>query len=605
MNRAFFISILIFLISISVKSQNTLFKKYKRNPLFDVGLSKPDWRSKHVANTAVFTPQETKSGTWRIYVRGNGYAPDYGCQIGILYQDTSGFSPYGPWYEYVDNPVLEYGSAGSYDEQHLLAPAPVIGEDGVIYLYYQAYDINGVSSLSGARSEDGGFNFQKLESNPLKLHVGANDAIYHNGKYYIYYGDALYNEYTHKFDSKLEIHLKVTTDPEYVRDKDSAVALGVGGGPDNFDSESVNGSRIFRLEDKWYMIYQGSNRHFDFPDRFHAAYSEDLVNWTKVDNDFPLLTRGQWGKWDQGGIWYGEVFQFKDTLYMLYEGWGCYCIPEDRDEPYFPGNSRTGIAKVSVADFKLWAEGGFDSTWVNDYYGPEGTIIDFEEYFYEFKSGDSDIHYTNEPNPSIDAINNSLRSGKIIIPANESGVLESAPFIPGFDFSYGSKFSLKIFSELIGSVTFSLEHPDSWILGQIEIKKDITKVNEWVDLEFDFGSYRPKSDLYGRIVLKFDPEDNLSPSTWFFDDLRFESIITDVYKINDETKYENDLKIIYDINNNNISLKGVKKTDPYKIISVTGKLLREGRGNYVDLNSLKPGVYLIVVNDRSKLILRQ
>lgn len=98
-----------------------------------------------------------------------------------------------------------------------------------------------------------------------------------------------------------------------------------GGGPGNFDLKSVNGSRIFRLEgvDKWFMVYQGSDRHFDFPDRFHVAYSDDLLNWTKVQNTRPFFERGPAGRWDQGGIWFGEVFELDGMLYMYYEGWGC------------------------------------------------------------------------------------------------------------------------------------------------------------------------------------------------------------------------------------------------------------------------------------------
>lgn len=36
------------------------------------------------------------------------------------------------------------------------------------------------------------------------------------------------------------------------------------------------------------MVYQSSTRYFDFPDRFHVAYSDDLLNWTKVDNTKPF-----------------------------------------------------------------------------------------------------------------------------------------------------------------------------------------------------------------------------------------------------------------------------------------------------------------------------
>ena len=133
------IAIVFFLLifSFSVKSQNTLFKKFEGNPIITIGEDKPDWRTVHVANATILTPEETKNGTWRIYIRGNGVAPNYGAQIGILYQDTTGFSPYGPWLEYENNPVLGYGLPGAYDDKGLLDCSPVVGEDGVVYFYYK------------------------------------------------------------------------------------------------------------------------------------------------------------------------------------------------------------------------------------------------------------------------------------------------------------------------------------------------------------------------------------------------------------------------------------------------------------------------------------
>jgi hypothetical protein len=183
--------------------------------------------------------------------------------------------------------------------------------------------------------------------------------VYHNGKYYIFHGNANSNaganpEYVR---GPLVLYVTVTDDPVSIENATTYMALDVGGGPDNFDSNSVNGSRIFRLQgiDKWFMVYQGSAVHFDFPDRFHVAYSDDLIHWTKVSNRQPFFTRGQEGKWDQGGIWYGSLFEYKDNLYLYYEGWGCEQTVPDRNKPYFAyGYSSTGVASASKADFLKW-----------------------------------------------------------------------------------------------------------------------------------------------------------------------------------------------------------------------------------------------------------
>ena len=103
------------------------------------------------------------------------------------------------------------------------------------------------------------------------------------------------------------------------------------------------------------MVYQGSDKNFDYPARFHVAYSDDLLSWTKVDNSQPFFNRGEAGAWDQGAIWFGEVFEYDGTLYMYYEGWGNNSAVADRDTPYFSGgHSSTGCASVSKNTFLKW-----------------------------------------------------------------------------------------------------------------------------------------------------------------------------------------------------------------------------------------------------------
>ncbi len=584
-------------------SQNTLFKKYEGNPIIRVGSGIPDWRAIHVANAAILKPEESPDGTWRVYIRGSGNTPDYHDQIGILYQDTTVFSPYGPWLEYEDNPVLKFGIPGSYDEWHLLDCSPVIGENGDVYFYYKAVNYNHASSMAGAKSTDGGYTFEKFSTNPLKLDVGSNDAIYHNEQYYIYYGDALYNRVTHGFDAKLEIYLKITSDPTYLKDCDSIKVIPVGGGPGNFDSEAVNGGRIFRLDNMWFMIYQGSDHHFDFPDRFHAAYSDDLIHWTKVDNDFPMMTRGPWGEWDQGAIWYGEVFEYRDTLYMLYEGWGCYCIPEDRDVPYFPGNSRTGIAQVPVEDFLYWVDGGFDSSWVSCDFGSDGMIADFENYTPVFHPTNN-LFYQVVDNPHPDDVNSSAHVGKIITTADKWELLWSEPFATRFDFSKGSTFTMKVYSEVAGNVHLKLEHPTNYNLGQTEVIKELTTTGEWVNMEFDFSSKKPKSDLYGKIVLLFDGGGTYEGNEWYFDDIKQTSLTSSASSLQAPTAVKKNLRLQYDPAHERIILDNIAQNEDYTIYSVTGTVIKKGSGNSIDISDLQKGIYIVSVRGLSSKFIK-
>ena len=82
--------------------------------------------------------------------------------------------------------------------------------------------------------------------------------------------------------------------------------------------------------------------------------SDDLIHWTKVENDQPLFTRGKAGQWDQGAVWFCEIFEYGDNLYLYYEGWGRKGYVPNRDEAYFSGQSRVGAASCSKADFLKW-----------------------------------------------------------------------------------------------------------------------------------------------------------------------------------------------------------------------------------------------------------
>jgi len=335
------------------QAATTLFKRYENNPVLKrLQANNPAWRDIHVANATIMEPENTPDGKWRMYVRGSGNVPAYHDQIGLLYQDTEDFTPMGGWKEYENNPVLPVGEPGSYSEKNVLDCAPVRGKDGFMYLFFLAKKYTGLGSLAGSKSTDEGFSFQQF-TDPVRNNVGCSDAVYHDGKYYIFFGDG------HWDGSKwgtLSIYVGVTEDPEHILDENIFHAIPVGGGPEDFDSYAVNGARIFKIKgvDKWWMTYQGSRRHFDFPNRFHIAYSDDLIHWTKVDNEQALFIRGDYGKWDQGGIWYGEIFESGDHLYLYYEGWGIDGPVDNRDVPYFPGGSQTGVASVSIADFLKW-----------------------------------------------------------------------------------------------------------------------------------------------------------------------------------------------------------------------------------------------------------
>ena len=294
------------------------------------------WMCNSIANPDVLTPEESIDGNWWLYVRGGDGTRAH---LGFYTQKAETFNPLGPWDYFEGNPIVPAGWFGDYDAHHAIDPAPVMGDDGKLYLFYKGIDKSLVNRVLIAESADG-YTYTKVEK-PWKENCGIADIVKWNGTYYLYVARRIYS-----FTDLL--------------DGDSAVETEIiekGGAPDNCDWYSINGGKLFRVKgvDKWFLMYQAGANNTDFPERFHVAWSEDLLHWTKVNNPQPLFTRGARGAWDQGAIWAPAVFEYGDSLYMYYEGWGREGYVQNRDRMYFtPAHSQVGIASCKTADFLRW-----------------------------------------------------------------------------------------------------------------------------------------------------------------------------------------------------------------------------------------------------------
>lgn len=324
-------------------SSISLFQRPFSHPYIEADPAYP-WRGVCIAAGYVFSPDESKDGNWYYYVRGSSGGDTGNSEhqtIGLLTQEAKSFDPLGKWKDYKGNPVIDNGEYGSWDDWRILGPSPCVMPDGSIQMFYKGRAYGDTkNNLCGLAVSSDWYNFTKQGDGPI---FEGNPAcvIYHEGKYYYYQG----------------CWLRIFTDPMKIGEVEKIRCLNAGDGPANFDRMCVYGNRVFRLKgvDKWIMTYYGSSSHYDFPDRAHAAVSDDLVHWTKVDNPKPLFTRGPHGAWDQGGIWLPMVFEFGDKCYMYYEAWGREGFVPDRDKDYFrPGLSQVGAAVCDKAEFIEW-----------------------------------------------------------------------------------------------------------------------------------------------------------------------------------------------------------------------------------------------------------
>jgi hypothetical protein len=254
--------------------------------------------------------------------------------------------------------LIPNGPPGSSDSLLILDGSVAAGGNGVVWLVYKGRsNARRPGAIHAARSPDGGLTFVKSAKNPLKYAAGPNDLVQDRGTFHLFYGDRGWDG--KRFREPPTIRTVAAPDPENF-DFSAARRVLTVGAPGSMDSRCVNGAKIFRVtgDPRWFMLYECSAHFTDYPERFHCAVSPDLAVWRKVTNPAPLFTRGEPGQWDQGAVWTVAVIEHDGRLYEYYEGWGSFQNDAaKRDTEYYPGgNSRVGLASVSVADFLAWVD---------------------------------------------------------------------------------------------------------------------------------------------------------------------------------------------------------------------------------------------------------
>jgi hypothetical protein len=190
-------------------------------------------------------------GTYYFYYHGTGSGKGY--RLGV----ATASHPLGPFRKHGDNPVLDLGSKGSWDDRHV-ACAMILKEGIDRYLMW--YSGHGASpkhrgwsiGLATARSPVG--PWKKHPDNPIIKNFGyVGGVVKVKGKYYLY-----------------TAHPIGSTGPDY-----SPMAL--------------------------------------------ATAEHPSGPWTRWPKN-PVLRQGEWGEWDDGGYSEGEVLYFGGVFHMFYGG---------------------------------------------------------------------------------------------------------------------------------------------------------------------------------------------------------------------------------------------------------------------------------------------
>jgi predicted GH43/DUF377 family glycosyl hydrolase len=229
--------------------------------------------------------------------------------------------------------VLDPGP-NDYDCYHVYDPATVVN-NGKIYMFYTAIG-KGKDSI-GLAISDQGREFTK-EDHPI-LTGRSPEVVYSQGQCYLFYvlkspqsGYRIFGSVSQDCATFCSLSTNPIVDAGTV---------------DSWDQYEVTTPRIFYRNGMYYMLYGASQLpdRQDMPEAFGLARSRDLTHWDKYPYN-PIFQIGSSGAWDDGAIWFGTVFEWNDSLYLIYEGGQLADIIGQT-----PALTQVGLARLPCADF--------------------------------------------------------------------------------------------------------------------------------------------------------------------------------------------------------------------------------------------------------------
>ncbi len=301
-----------------VISNNPYWEKYKSNPIMPIVQN--SYKSWHTANPDIVMDNNMMYFYYRC---GDGHDKICLATSPMEIFDGINFADYGK------NPIIRNGAKGAFDDSAALDPA-TIRFNGKVFLYYSGLG-EGDDSIGLAVSKDY-YAFKKVKKPIIKGR--APEVIIKDGIIYMFY--VLPNA-----KSGYSIYLATSSDGYNFKKYSDKPVFEPAPDINTWDGKSVTTPRITEKNGIYYMIYCGDNKYIDYPPFFGLAYSYDLVNWHRGTQN-PVFSRSVKGAFDDGGIWYGQLYEHNGKTYMWYEGWGGG--PESHDKEYGPGRSQIGLA---------------------------------------------------------------------------------------------------------------------------------------------------------------------------------------------------------------------------------------------------------------------
>lgn len=182
------------------------------------------------------------------------------------------------WTVQTNSPVLNYGSYGSWDSQHVGTGA-IIKDNNEYKMYYLGFSDEYSSWDIGLATSTDGLNWIKYP-NPVvyadysEYQIGANDIIKVDSIYYLYYSSRNYPYYDIRLATSEDgiNFTKYEGNPILIADK-------------SWESTGVNNASVIYENNQFKMIYMNATGT-----AFGMATSTDGKNWDKVESN-PFFTK--------------------------------------------------------------------------------------------------------------------------------------------------------------------------------------------------------------------------------------------------------------------------------------------------------------------------
>lgn len=217
------------------------------------------------------------------------------------------------WTEYSNNPVLDTGIPGEWDQNYAYSPAVIY--DGREYkMWYAGYDGNSVR-IGLATSPDG-INWTKYSGNPV-LSDGTT-GTWDDGEVLtraVIFDGENYKMWFSGHNGNLETQIGYATSPDGTHWEKYSGNPVMSQTANVWDSFSVRAPAVIYDGVEYKMWYDGSNR---FNRYIGYASSSDGITWNKEPD--PVLLIGASGTWEDKSLYYPAVLFDQNKYKMWYTG---------------------------------------------------------------------------------------------------------------------------------------------------------------------------------------------------------------------------------------------------------------------------------------------